>query len=290
MRILSLTLICLTCIVSLDAQVKTTLTQTWRGTAWQDTLQEIFTYDNRGLLTTMTEQRWNQTTASWVNSRIEVRRYNDDSTMLEQLVQTWDTIRQAWQNHDRLTLSYSSPRVCSLSLRDIWVNGDWQKESQFPHTYDKRGNPDKTLWLKWNPATGTWVNYWQGVYRFNRYKQLMSDVTQLWDTVQQTWTKERQTTSWFSYKSGSRMKQVNAIRIHNRWRNNGIFVTTYDGKGHVTSFSSKDWVSESKAWIEHWHQDYTNNADGSVSYRTSTRWPRLGGEPSSRQMVKYTYY
>ena len=291
MRIISLTLICLTCVVSLHAQkVKTTLTQSWHGTAWQDTLQEIYTYDNRGLLTTKTEQRWNMHSGSWVNSRLEVHRYNADSTMLEQLGQTWDTIKQAWQNHDRLTLTYSSPKICSLSFREIWMNGDWQKESQFPHTYDKKGNPLKTLWLKWKPTTGTWENFWQGDYRYNRYGQMMSDVSQLWDTAHQVWTSERQSTSRFIYKSGFRMKQVNTIKLHNQWRNNGIFVTTYDGKGHVTSLSAKDWVSESKAWIEHWHMDYTNNADGSVSYYTSTRWPRTGGEPSSRQMVKFTYY
>ena len=69
---------------------------------------------------------------------------------------------------------------------------------------------------------------------------------------------------------------------------NGIY--SYDGKGYKISMIGQVWDNRAGKWIDVHHEDYSNNADGSVSYLTSTRWERAGGEPVSKVLVKYTYF
>ena len=292
MRIASFTLLLMTCVFSVQAQkVKTTIKQSWHGNAWQDTLQETYTYDSRGLLATKTEQRWSTATSGWVNSRLETNTYYPDSLQQQQTIQTWDATADAWQNLEMTTYTHSAPHVCSGWLRQIWASGSWQNERQLLYTNDKKGRPVKELWLTWDAATNAWINKWRSTWTWNSKDKPEREYAENWDTARHTWSKERQDRiHWFYDKSGRSLGNDEVTRINNQWRNNVNAIYSYDGKGYKISMIGQVWDHKTRKWIEVHHEDFTNNADGSVNYLTATRWQKAGGEPVSKVMVKYTYF
>ena len=124
----------------------------WRNSAWQNSLKNLYYYDNNNNQIEFTGQQWDGFT--WVNGQRNLLTYDDNHSILDKINQTWNTSNLTWRNRTKRIYTNMIPMVSltTESLEQIWITSllnVWR----YTYAYDANNNLIEWLHQTWEGSS-----------------------------------------------------------------------------------------------------------------------------------------
>ena len=226
---------------------------------WVDTLKKVLSYTD-GLNTDITIYERSANIQPWTESERELRSYDVNGNLIENLYQEWHVLRKDWTAYLIETMTYDAEnRITGYESR-VWdfLFDDWVNYDKEVYAYGTSPVSEEYYYYTWNETTGVWDNYYKD------YAEYTSDML------------TEGFLSWY-WKSGSWIeltKEIYEFDVQHhlvyyaeyewnvksqRWDYYDKETYLYDSAGNLTEFVDYDRQTSMNDWIENSRELYTYN-------------------------------
>ena len=181
--------------------------QGWSSGAWQNSMNYIYNYDNNDLLIKIDIMIWNTSSLSWQSSARYFYNNNPDSTVHDNLYQTYDAGGGGWSNQNRGTYSYSDSKKLLTTFIEVWINSAWQNSMLLTNEYDENDFLIYNLTQIWSQVAGSWQNNSRIDYENNDDGTVHQYILQ---NFINTWTNSTRATYTYLPDTGTEEITINA--------------------------------------------------------------------------------
>ena len=145
------------------------IVKTWNfNQQWNNSFQEIFEYNNTGLVETHTFKSWNNNI--WENTVKENYTYNNFNKVSTKTNEV--AVAENWLNDSRDSYTYNTNGSLSNYQEDIWQNGAWVSLTKTDYLYNSNGN--LIISRKEDYTNNTWQLNTKTNYTYNNENNFIS--------------------------------------------------------------------------------------------------------------------
>jgi len=139
--------------------------QTWNGTAWVDSIQNQWMYDNNSNDTMLTSLTWNINQSQWVPQIVEHRTFTNN-LLTDEVDQSYDALNQVYTDTFHQVYTYNpNNSVADLTVQTYDVGGSkWVNYARQLFNYNTLGFDTAVVLQQWNSG---WRDYLKEDYYYN---------------------------------------------------------------------------------------------------------------------------
>jgi hypothetical protein len=145
-----------------------------------------FEYDASENLVLFTDAQWDAAASAWVNKERSTYTYAG-TEMVSHNKEVWDAQTGQWKFERRKEYAYNGNHVTSI-VEYYYAQSSWQRDTKHLYSYNNNNDKDVETIQTWNPATNTFVNSKQVVYKYNNYFMPTAITDYTWDKGMAGWT------------------------------------------------------------------------------------------------------
>jgi hypothetical protein len=145
-------------------------------------------------------------TKVWINNSKIESTYQNDSTLIRELMYTWNDAKGSWAKSDQNLFTYINNRLAEI-LTEYWTGYAWATSSRDMYEFNAGNQITRILVQNWNG--NSWDNVSQYIYTYNSNNKLTENLFQYFD--------------------------------NNSWVNYRLSGYTYDNNNNLTEWLSKRW-------------------------------------------------
>jgi hypothetical protein len=237
------------------------LTKSWSKGAWENMVQNTFTYDIYGNQLSQLGQSWEN--AVWKNSLLQTWTYDEEWNEITHTSQIWNG--STWSGTAVDTEIYNANGERTSLLSRYLSGSTWVNQYLYTYTYDAHGNLTTDLCQNWSGSA--WVNSRRWTYT---YDTSGCCVNFLWEV----WTNG----AWVNYgrsiitndASGRETYSLQQAWYDGAWVNYEQHAFTYDGSGREATDLCDTW--ENNAWVHSTLNSFTYNVNGNKTDELEQAW------------------
>ena len=212
-------------------------------------------YNTAGKLLEIYSKNWNDTTEEFTEGFRILSTYKKDTLLESELYQEWDVSSMGWENLVRINRSYNANDIITNSLQSIWKNN-------------------------------AWVNDYSIDYVFNEFGDLLSETTQVWDTVGHKWINDIQITRQYnSLGNITNILRKKWDNVTSKWVNDVNQVINYDEYFQVSINLVQTWNGSS--WSDSLRTSYSYTDEGDISQYLEETWSGTQWKNQYREVYDY---
>ncbi|MBI3500852.1 MAG: T9SS type A sorting domain-containing protein [Bacteroidetes bacterium] len=240
------------------------LTQWWNGTSWDNSYQEVYTYNGNDLMTQDLSQTWNTSTSAWDNQNQYLYTYNANNKMTQEIGQGWNATTSEWDNWFKMDLTYNGNQQDIQETYSSWntTTNVWDYSDKVDLKYNTGGVLKIATVELWNTSTSAWDStdyypnitwhYWSGDYRTSTWQS---------DTVL-SWNGSGWDLSWrdtYTYDAKNNQTDYKEETYSNpNWTISYeySFSYLYDANNNITQLIQQDWDPNKNTIVNYHKRDY----------------------------------
>jgi len=225
------------------------LTSRWDGMySFMPYSKTVMHTNSLALVDTVTEQNWQPSLNSYVNTSLETFIYDGiNNRVTEHTSQTWDTATQSWQGVSRISYT-RDPNGVTGELRQVWDVAlmSWVNVSKIDTTHDMGSKAIlMTASFKWVPSSASWQPLQRSLYNNSSTGISETSSFEEWDSLSSAWVQKGQ----YSY--------------------------THDGAWNLTSMAFSNYQASTNSYDPVYLDTFTYN--GQKQMTSAIRLYRQGG-------------
>ncbi len=270
--------------INLSGQkLQTTLMETWKTGAWQNSEKMTYSYDGNGYEISNLYQEWDQPSTSWLNKIQTVNTINPDGTVNNSVVQEWDN---AWETVQKTSNTYNAAKKVLTSVSELWTGTAWMNFSRTTNTYNGNGYLTNNLVESWNFISSSWSNLSQINYTYNGNGTEHQVVNQTWNTGTSAWDNLKRSTH--TYDASDRvLTTTDETWSSGNWVNQSLSTNTWAANGSLSKTLFQTWNTVSTSWVNEGQSDYSYYPNGNINQIIDQDW--LTNEWVNAERITYTY-
>jgi len=129
-----------------DGEIIEEYGEVWNGSAWENYIRWLYTYDSAGNFVQEVRQYWSG--SAWVNQARWTMEYDENGYNTTELRQYW--VSNMWANDFMWFYSYDSTGLWIGELIQTWQGTNWANYSRWTYTYNGNGDFLEELQETWN--------------------------------------------------------------------------------------------------------------------------------------------
>jgi hypothetical protein len=154
-----------------------------------------------------------------------------------------------YNNPKRYVYFYDTAGNQTITVQELWVNGNWENFSKDSAVYDSVGNRLALFAFKWN--NGIWEKASFSHYTYTVNHKILTRVSKIWKNNK--W--EYADSTHFAYNfSGQKVSSYYATWNDTAWLNNYFNLFVYDSVGNLTTSLFSQW--NDSVWLEKQKVEY----------------------------------
>lgn len=106
------------------------LTESWDGSIWENSLRTLVSYDAQGRQTSYLWQFWSNNSWDTLLLTQKTHTYDGNNQLLQTVDEEWNSTLQSFEFQKRTRHSYNSSNEIDTSWADIWNNGGWEPQTR----------------------------------------------------------------------------------------------------------------------------------------------------------------
>ena len=202
------------------------------------TAKYLFTYDERGCLFTLTEERPDPVSQAWYKSYRISYIYHTNRHPVQALKETFNRADKKWTPVSRILYQYDN----ESDLPETEIRQLYMEASDSWHNVAKdhfiRNNKDQLLFIvreQW--VDNQWENHKKHIYAYNTKGQLTGEKSDRWSRDEKDWLPYTKQTYAYG-KQKYRTKRIESWDVkENHWERTGNLVYTLNKYGNVVTIN-----------------------------------------------------
>ncbi len=238
-------------------------------------------------------QNYFSSLVEWRNISATHSTYDPDGNLIEQRVETWDTLSQAWVNQ-QLTINTPNGNGDFINvLNREWHNGAWRNKDRVIISYDQNNLLQSLEQELWDTLTNAWKNNLIIYYAVNPNETIASTLFQIWDPAASVFKNISSTFHTYDPVFSEReIEQVAKIWVASPpsagdWLNSSRTTKGYDPGGNPTEQIVQYWNTLDSTWLNQSRTLQNFNAADQVTLRTELTWD--GAQWNNFFQTNYVY-
>jgi hypothetical protein len=216
---------------------------------WEDIVEEHYTYDNNGNMTS----HWIQFNDGngWIKEQKFTYSYDGANRLIQHMLYYWSYESSDWEVAEKTDYTYDEEGVLQETLMYILEEGEWVLLLKTEYTYDDDGNMTKMLVSAW--YFNQWFEYQRTEYTYengNLTEEIMHEMD---------------------------LEELMMLPLYKDSH-------TYDQNGNRTQTISQEWLD---AWVNDYKENYTFDSNDNLLERIYSEWTGDAWQNSDKSDFTY---
>jgi hypothetical protein len=170
--------------------ISTTTGKIWINDAneWQNSWQNIGSYNNMNNLDSIVFQNWDNNSDSWINNYKTIWIYDNGGKVINYITQNWKTNTNNWINDHKETYTVDVNNNTRSTILQLWdsVTESWNNSTNTITQYSGNGDVTSILYQHWTWENNQWNDDFRNNYTYDLYSN-KTIVNQRFDTNTNSW-------------------------------------------------------------------------------------------------------
>jgi len=192
-------------------------------------------------------------TKVWINNSKIESTYQNDSTLLHDLIYVWDDAKGSWAISDQNLYTYINNRLSEM-LMQYWTGSAWATTAHALYEFNSGNQITRELIQNWNGIS--WDNFSQYIYTYDSNNKLTENLLQFFTNY--SWVNYR--LSGYTYDNNNNLTE----RLYKRWdQATGLltsasykYLYTYNAGNLNTQTIYQRWNTTNPDWVNSIRTDY----------------------------------
>lgn len=281
------TLICLFSFSSLSQQLNRMVLENWSDGAWENTMQQLPTYDDDGRILKNEVSHWNAELKVWENRSKTVCNRDENGILLNRETFDWQQDQSLWEATNRFSYSTNDQNKPINALYEERNEKGWYNKFIDENTYDSNGNLIQKQRERWDKQLMAWVPERKFDYTIQS-NQRAGYTIYLWDKELEKWEEYKKAAFHFS-----EAKAVESISYYSwengSWKQTSVRRNILNEEGVLSAMEVDNFDFESEAWSKISHVDYERTDFNKVSESTHKIWDDESSKWEKLQRSTFSY-
>jgi len=242
------------------------------NTNWVISDRELFTYDDKGNMTTYVWFAYDSDEMKILPLEKETVKHNAQGQATEIIWLAWDKASGQWLNQGKFELTYDESGNLIQEIVSEWdpASSAWFVVAQFEMTYDAEGRLLTELWSYWDEDSATLVLFFKDEYLYEDGKLVTWNE---YDMEEGEWVLYFKTT--YTYDGdGNLTDEMTRLLEPNSgtWLDFGQFIYSYNDADQL--IMEEEWAFDWDQFmmVQFWQYDYVWDSDGNLIGQVDKSW------------------
>lgn len=262
------------------------LLENWSNGAWENTMQQLPSYDEKGRLIKNEIAYWNTELNLWEAKTKTIFNRDIDGNLLSRETLKWMPDQGIWQASIRANYTNNEFKKPSTVLNEVFDGNVWSNQSIEDLKYNGNGKMTEKLTERWNKQLLSWVPDRKFIYSIES-DRTAGYIIYFWDN---------NLAQWQPHKKAKNVYVDDAIDcilfdtwIDDAWEAQSIRKNTYDKEGALSELQVDDFETSTETWSKSSHVDFELTDFGKIAQSIHKKWNTESGNWENLQRSSYTY-
>lgn len=245
----------------------------WKDATKEWIVNEIEAYNEKGMETEYFFKVWNDTTQKFIDGIRIVSTYENDTNLVEDILQEWDTVTNSWSFALMVENEFNSKGLITSSIEKVYdkESSDWGNSYYMTYEYDETYYLTGETWQYWDTISSQWMNDVNISRTYNEVGAFSGQLVQVWDTVASEWENNNQ--RMIGYNDFLDLVSINDQiwdSSSESWEDTTRATYVYTDLGDYSSYLEEVWNGTS--WENTYQETYTYDANNFLTDILLEKW------------------
>lgn len=262
------------------------LLENWSNGVWENSMQQLPSYDEKGRLTKNEIAHWNPELNLWEAQTKTIFNRDNNGNLLSRETLNWMPDQGIWQASIRANYTINEFKKPSTVLNEVFDGNVWSNQSIEDLKYNGNGKMTEKQTERWNKQLSSWVPDRKFIYSVEA-DRTAGYIIYFW---------ENNLAQWQPYKKAEYVYVGDAIErilfdtwIDDTWKAQSIRKNTHDQEGALSELQVDDFDASTESWSKSSHVDFELTDFGKIAQSIHKKWITESDNWENLQRSTYTY-